>query len=94
MKREYDIQDESHAKGIQNLAIRNTKVAVSYFMAEKLFKEAAVEETGKVLLKEAEIHCSTKNPSILHSVDKTSPEDLTMEKVAAEMQVGTVYHMH
>ena len=85
--------DELHAKAIENLAVGNTKKAVSYFMAERIFREAAVEEAGKVLLKEAEMHCSIKDLSILHAFNKISPEDLSMEKVATEMQVGAATDM-
>ena len=62
-------------------------------MAEKLFREAAVEETGKVFLKEAEMHCSNRNLSILHSLNKESTEDLSIEKVADEMQVSAGYNL-
>ena len=86
--RDVKVQDEFYKRALQSLAVQNLKEAVSHFMTEKFFREAAIEEIKRIIAKEADMHCTRKNESILRLQSRKSLEELSIEKLSAEMQVS------
>ena len=84
----YNVADPLYAKAIHHLAIGKINQSVSYFMEENVFKELALQEAEKLFVKEADLHCSRGNQSVLMETTQKAVEELSVETIATEIQVG------